>query len=472
MLTSVVLLILGATLELTDQEAYYWTWSTQPALGYFEHPPLQAWLTGLFSHLFGDGAWVVRLPALIGRAVALFALAAWARRREGRHVAELTVALALGSFLFLAGGLIALPDSVMIPFAVLTMKYADERRWWACGVALGFAALGKWTAAMLIPGVAASALLRPARRSWRGLLLCGALALLFQLPPLIWNSQHEWASFHFHLQQRHHHAAPPLLEYLKNATAFLGSQFVLGGPAFVFALFVAMKGRKPARTTSPDAPVSLAWWIVPSFALFGLSAARGELRFYWTSVAYPAICLAVARNVANLEPSTKARYLRVQKQLTYFTLAALAAILFLPVGAYLKPFTDLYKPYDLRHSPRGDLAGWQDWVREDLAPAGLTSPDVVFVASDFRLASQAAWALDSHDMARFETVGPPFQFRFWPRPQVGTRAVLFWDNRHAAGALWPLYCEHELTWRYHPVLLGGQLIKDIHWATCEKWRRP
>ena len=32
---------------LIGDEAYYWLWSRRPALGYFDHPPMVAWLITL-----------------------------------------------------------------------------------------------------------------------------------------------------------------------------------------------------------------------------------------------------------------------------------------------------------------------------------------------------------------------------------------------------------------------------------------
>ena len=34
-------------LELLPEETYYWTYSKHPALGYFDHPPMVAWVIGL-----------------------------------------------------------------------------------------------------------------------------------------------------------------------------------------------------------------------------------------------------------------------------------------------------------------------------------------------------------------------------------------------------------------------------------------
>src|SRR6266446_4955373 len=40
--------------DLFPDEAQYWVWSQQLALGYYSKPPLVAWLIALTTGLFGD----------------------------------------------------------------------------------------------------------------------------------------------------------------------------------------------------------------------------------------------------------------------------------------------------------------------------------------------------------------------------------------------------------------------------------
>ncbi|MBO0738304.1 MAG: glycosyltransferase family 39 protein, partial [Alphaproteobacteria bacterium] len=49
--------------DLFPDEAQYWFWSQQLALGYYSKPPLVAWLIALTTHLFGDGEFAVRFAA-------------------------------------------------------------------------------------------------------------------------------------------------------------------------------------------------------------------------------------------------------------------------------------------------------------------------------------------------------------------------------------------------------------------------
>jgi 4-amino-4-deoxy-L-arabinose transferase-like glycosyltransferase len=57
--------IMAAQLPLSADEAYYWLWSLHPAAGYFDHPPMIAWLIRAGTLLFGDTPLGVRLAGVL-----------------------------------------------------------------------------------------------------------------------------------------------------------------------------------------------------------------------------------------------------------------------------------------------------------------------------------------------------------------------------------------------------------------------
>src|ERR1700730_19341658 len=66
--------------DLFPDEAQYWVWSQQLALGYYSKPPLLAWLIALTTGLFGDSEFAVRLSApLLHAGAAIFVYAIGAR---------------------------------------------------------------------------------------------------------------------------------------------------------------------------------------------------------------------------------------------------------------------------------------------------------------------------------------------------------------------------------------------------------
>jgi len=467
---------LGAWLNLTDQEAYYWLWSRVPDFCYFEHPPMQAWLIRVSTWILGDSAFAVRLPGWICGVLALIFFQVWVDERFGARAARIGSVILVATFFFPAGLLVALPDGVLAPFAVATLLFAERRRPVETGIALGLAALSKWTAVIFVPGVIAAFLVAPLSRSWenpdRGfdkrpwlaLTIVALIAGAIQIPVLYWNAHHDWASFAFHLSSRHSATWPAFPKVLANTAVFVGSQLLMGG----FGVLLAPKNRPFDAPRSSDlGRPSLLWWIVPAFLVFGLSSAKGEMRFYWTSIAFFPV---VAQLASSISAERERLFLRRLVPFAFVTPLLVTLALLLPVGAYLRPITDIYKPYDLRHSPRGDLIGWTDWVREDLAPAGLLAPDVMFFSSDFRLASQLAWAAEIQDVSRVRPLGPLFQFKFWPLPEFGryNRLVFFGDNRRGLDvATVQSLCGHPLVWRSKEIRLLGEIVKIIPWSVCD-----
>ena len=54
-----------STVDLFIDESQYWSWSREPAWGYFSKPPLLAWLIAAAEHLCGPSEACIRTPAPI-----------------------------------------------------------------------------------------------------------------------------------------------------------------------------------------------------------------------------------------------------------------------------------------------------------------------------------------------------------------------------------------------------------------------
>jgi dolichol-phosphate mannosyltransferase len=76
----------------------------------------------------------------------------------------------------------------------------DERRWaWVgVGIAVGIGILAKYGMLIWPIGMLAFLLIDPASRRWLRTpwpYLAVAVALLFLIPPIVWNVQHDWVTF-------------------------------------------------------------------------------------------------------------------------------------------------------------------------------------------------------------------------------------------------------------------------------------
>ncbi len=194
-------------IPVLPEEAYHWCYARHLDTGYYDHPPLIAWMIAAGRLLLGDTAIGIRLfpwLASVGTSIA----AAWtARRLYGEKAAAWTaILMALQPATFLASSF-GVPDSGLLLFWALGIAFVVEalrtRRggWWlAAGAALGAALLSKYTAACLAGSLFLYLLITPRDRYWLktpwpylGLLL----AVLVFSPVVFWNGSHDWASFRF-----------------------------------------------------------------------------------------------------------------------------------------------------------------------------------------------------------------------------------------------------------------------------------
>src|SRR3981189_601895 len=128
------------------------------------------------------------------------------------------------------------PDVALIPFAVamvwalIRLVESGDARWWlAAGVFAGLALLSKFTAVMLVPAVLAFMLIPDWRRRWLTgpyPWAAGGIAVALFSPVLVWNAQHDWASFRFQSVR----AVATHEQSLRTVGDFFGLQFFLVGP--------------------------------------------------------------------------------------------------------------------------------------------------------------------------------------------------------------------------------------------------
>ena len=197
-------------MELRTDEAYYWTWSKESALSFLDHPPMIAWLIRFSTAIFGDTAFGVRFCGIVAMLVTQLLLAdiVWRVTRDIRAVVFAVLMMEAALYYGLLMAKVA-PDVALIPFAVamiwalVRLAESNDPRWWlAAGLFAGLALLSKFTVVMWLPAVAAFALVPDWR--WRRLrspypYLAVLIALVLFSPVLIWNAQHDWASFRFQL---------------------------------------------------------------------------------------------------------------------------------------------------------------------------------------------------------------------------------------------------------------------------------
>jgi dolichol-phosphate mannosyltransferase len=317
-------LIYAGSVELLPEEAYYWDYSRHLDFGYLDHPPMVAWLIRLGTSLFGQTEFGVRAGALCCGALTSLFVYKLARNLfdEGVALAALVLAQAL-PFFFLSGMLMT-PDAPLTAAWAGTLYFLERAliggqssAWLRAGICLGVGLISKYSIALLIPTLAVFMIWDPKSRRWWGRYepyLAGLVALAIFSPVIVWNAEHDWASFAFQTSRRlaeaPHFALPRLL----------ASILILITPTGVLAIIAAL-AREKAR------PRFMVLAIFLPLSVFGAFSLRHEVKLDWTgalwSAALPAMgftMIATGRMRAAWAPTVVAMLLIYAAGLHYLVL--------------------------------------------------------------------------------------------------------------------------------------------------------
>jgi 4-amino-4-deoxy-L-arabinose transferase-like glycosyltransferase len=203
-------IVYASTIELRTDEAYYWTWSKESVLSFLDHPLGIAWLIRFGTAIFGDTDLGVRFGGIVGMLVTQLLLADIVRRVTHDTRAIVFALLMPEAALYygllmskVAPDIAVIPVSVAMFWSLVRLAQSGDGRWWLlAGLFAGLSLLSKFTAIMFLPAVIAFALVPDWR--WRWLrspypYLAVLIAIVVFSPVLIWNAQHDWASFRFQL---------------------------------------------------------------------------------------------------------------------------------------------------------------------------------------------------------------------------------------------------------------------------------
>lgn len=253
--------------QLANDEAYYHLFAERLAWGYFDHPPVTALLVWLGERLFG-GELGVRFFFTVLQPLYLWILWRLIRPADAlRRDAGLFVVLASTTLMLQIYGFIAVPDGPLLMTSalfLLAFERFSERRpraWLWMGVAMALMAYSKYHGALVVLFSLAA---NPRLLRRPTLYLSGAVAALLLVPHLIWQYNHDWASFVYHLSSRN---SVFRFDYV---VEFLANMLVVFNPFFVPLCVQAW------RKVRPQTAAGRALKLLPvAFILFSCSRPSG-----------------------------------------------------------------------------------------------------------------------------------------------------------------------------------------------------
>jgi hypothetical protein len=448
---TLVRLAVIATTELGDGECYYYSWSRFPALSYYDHPPLLAWIVWLMTRVSHTGFFIRLGPVLCSAAlgVMFYRLAA---RLFGPRAGFLALAILTALPAFILNSFVVNPETPLATCWVFflslleSMRRRDERwRPALTGAVIGLAFLAKYTAILMVPITFTYLAMSPVARRWLrrpSFYLGGISALCVAAPVILWNQRNDWPSLTLHFVER---AAPFTVASLAaNALKVVGGQLVAFSP-FLFpcllaALVVAMRR---GRTDDRYRFLAHSSWPVLLFFLVVMLRVR-DSEDHWTMVGF--IPLAIAAGAwldEGIDRSPLVRwYLRA-----CFGLSAVGfflVVLHIHTGALIRLFSK--DGYDGNTDMSNELIDWKpvrDAVRDVRASLG---ENVVVASGQYALCAHILYQIDDNPTVYCPTARRT-EFDFIGRRDPPPRATVVFVNNdphpETPGELLPDYrCDH------------------------------
>lgn len=435
--------VAALVVPVLPEEAYHWCYARHLDYGYYDHPPMIAWMIAAGRLLLGDSAAGIRLLPWLASIGTASATAWTARRLYGETAATWTaILMALQPAMFL-GSSFGVPDSGMLLCWSLTLAFVVEAlhsgkgAWWlAAGALLGAALLSKYTAAALGGSIFLYLLFSPRDRfwlkspwPWLGLLLA---ALVFS-PVVAWNATHGWASFRFQsvgrLEESHgfRWSGGPAYLLLQ-----LGSVVPLTAPLVFVALASAWKGR-----SSEDR--LLLWVSLPILAAFLAVGFLRSTHVFWPLPGWIGLSVFVGGHLARGTGRVVDLYRAHWRDLAAISIAALGAGL----AHSVQSLPGI--------SPMRSIHGWDEISGKASALKASLPPDAFYlgVGRRYLCAAQLAFHLNAPQEVHAKNLlgEEGLQFAYW----ADTEALRGKDAVIVAEADWSPRLEEQLRERFERV---------------------
>jgi hypothetical protein len=377
-------------IPLTEDEAYYRLWALAPALSYYDHPPMVAWMMAAGRWIVGDTALGLRIVGVLATALCTLALWRTAYLLIGQRQAITATAFAVVMPLLAVGAIVMTPDTPSVLFFVLgawalaELNASRSAHWWlAVGLFAGLGLLSKYTNFFF--GLAIVVWLMSSKQNWPWfkawqLYAGGALSLALFTPVVMWNITHDGASF---AKQFGRVAAIEPFRIVWQLELW-GAMFLLIGPLlFGFAVRGLMQTVQRFRATGEPAAALLLALTLPLMLYFCLHALHGRVLPNWLAPAYPFFAILAASGTASM-PDTWMRPRAIH-------IAAISsAVLSLLIYAHAAvPFYVAAKAKEPTHQ----LRGWAEFISEVANTAEKTGAAYIATTS-YGTTGQLAFHLD------------------------------------------------------------------------------
>ncbi len=299
-----------AQTDLFFDEAQYWSWAKEPALGYYSKPPLIAWAIAATTAVCGDGEACVRSASPILHTVSAWVVSLIGCRLYGARAGFWSgIVFATLPGIGLSSGIISTDVPFLLCWALALWGFVRLRATGSLGdaillgAAIGSGFMARYSMVFFVGSMLlALVILRGSgTRIGAGRWLTVALvALLVVSPNLYWNAAHGFPTFGHTADNAKWSGS--LFHPLK-ALEFFGAQFGVFGPVLFGALLVIVwralftRGHSRAASVGSDPQLNadrlLLCFVLPILLIYIVQAFVSRAHANWAAAGYVAATVLV-----------------------------------------------------------------------------------------------------------------------------------------------------------------------------------
>ncbi|MEK7845741.1 MAG: glycosyltransferase family 39 protein, partial [Nitrospinota bacterium] len=358
---------ISSNLTIHPDEADHWVWSRFLSWGYYEHPPMIAFVIRFFTIIFGDTWYAIEICSQSLSFLTILFMFLLAKELFGWEVALFSVVALESMPMFFIGSTILTIDNIMIVFWIMTtylfLKVLKEDKkgfLLLSGVTFGLGLMSKYTMILLPASIFLYLVISPHHRvllKRKEPYLSFLIGLIIFSPVIFWNAQNDWLSFKY--------------QFTKGLTGgekggqfffFIGSQFVILGPTlFSFFLYSIYRGFKSSELKSNSTirnsqSAILYLTVLAAFPFFFFALA--SLRSKYTDVGWSDVALIVGAILIGKILTDICWGMAIRKKaLLYLIIFAPGFLISLFIALHsVKPFSFIPKEFDRSL----EMYGWRE----------------------------------------------------------------------------------------------------------------
>ena len=204
--------ILLPFMGLMPQDAYYYLYGQNLSLSYFDHPGMIGYLLRIFTEMFGQSVYVVKLADFTITSLTIIYFYKLSSLFLSKHRTNRSIVLLVSTLFISILSFNSTPDVPLLLFWTLSILFLhiaifEDKKWYwiLAGIAMGMAFNSKYTALLLQIGILGFVIFSTKYRKllispWLWLSLLISIVVTF--PVWLWNYQNEFASFAFQSSER------------------------------------------------------------------------------------------------------------------------------------------------------------------------------------------------------------------------------------------------------------------------------